>query len=121
MYVFVIGLDGTRLMPCKPRKARKLIEAHKAEIYKKQPFTIRLLYKTGCATQPVTIGIDTGSQHIGIAVISALWTSVHSWKPDAVTAETEDTAKPGIEVLNSDFIQNGHTLKHLLNVRLQVL
>ena len=35
MYVFVIGLDGTRLMPCKPRKARKLIEAHKAEIYKK--------------------------------------------------------------------------------------
>lgn len=69
MYVFVIGLDGTRLMPCKPRKARKLIEAHKAEIYKKQPFTIRLLYKTGCATQPVTIGIDTGSQHIGIGNI----------------------------------------------------
>lgn len=70
MYVFVIGLDGTRLMPCKPRKARKLIEAHKAEIYKKQPFTIRLLYKTGCASQPITLGIDTGSQHIGIAVTS---------------------------------------------------
>lgn len=68
MHVFVIGQNGTRLMPCKPQKARKLIKSKKAEVVCKLPFTIRLLYKTGSTTQPVTVGIDTGSQHIGIAV-----------------------------------------------------
>ena len=29
-----------------------------------------MLYKTGCATQPITLGVDTGSQHIGIAIVS---------------------------------------------------
>lgn len=70
MQVFVIGRNGTRLMPCKPQKARKLIEQKKAVVYRKMPYTIRLLYRTGSATQPVTVGVDTGSQHIGIAVVT---------------------------------------------------
>lgn len=68
MHVFVIGLNGTRLMPCKPQKARKLIKEKKAKVVGRLPFTIQLTYKTGSTTQPVTVGIDTGSQHIGIAV-----------------------------------------------------
>ena len=70
MNVFVIGLNGTRLMPTNPRKARKLLQNGKAEVYKKRPFTIKLLYKTGSTTQSVDIGIDTGSQHIGVAIVS---------------------------------------------------
>lgn len=70
MKVYVIGLNGTVLMPTTPRKARKLLKAKKAEVYQRYPFTIRLLYKTGCNTQHVFIGIDTGESHIGIAVIS---------------------------------------------------
>lgn len=70
MNVFVVGLNGTRLMPTNPRKARRLLQGGRAEVYKKRPFTIKLLYKTGSATQSLDIGIDTGSQHIGVAVIS---------------------------------------------------
>ena len=57
-------------MPTTPRKARILLRDGKAKVYCKVPFTIRLLYKTGTATQPVTLGIDTGESHIGIAVES---------------------------------------------------
>lgn len=70
MKVYVIGLNGIGLMPTTPGKARKLLKAGKAEVYQKHPFSIRLLYKTGCNTQPVSLGIDTGESHIGIAAVS---------------------------------------------------
>lgn len=70
MKVYVIGLNGKPLMPTTPRKARVLLRDGKAEVHCKVPFTIRLLYKTGTATQPVMLGIDTGESHIGIAVES---------------------------------------------------
>lgn len=68
--VFVIGLNGVRLMPTTPRKARKLLDDGKATVYMKRPFTIQLNYKTGTTTQQVDLGIDTGSQHIGIGIVS---------------------------------------------------
>ena len=68
--VLAIGLNGRGLMPCTPRKARILLKEKKAKVVRRTPFTIRLLYKTGCATQPITLGVDTGSQHIGIAIVS---------------------------------------------------
>ena len=68
--VLVIGMNGVGLMPTTPRKARVLLEAGKAEVYRKTPFTIKLLYKTGSATQDIVLGIDTGSQHIGVAVVT---------------------------------------------------
>ena len=70
MRVLVIGMNGVGLMPTTPRKARLLLKQHKAEVARKQPFTIRLKYKTGCATQHCDLGIDTGSQHIGVAIVS---------------------------------------------------
>lgn len=70
MKVLVIGMNGVGLMPTTPRKARLLLKQHKAEVAEKQPFTIRLKYKTGCATQHCDLGIDTGTQHIGAAVVS---------------------------------------------------
>lgn len=66
--VLVIGMNGVGLMPTTPRKARKLLEAKNAKVYRRTPFTIKLLYKTGCATQDISLGIDTGSQHIGASV-----------------------------------------------------
>lgn len=68
--VLVIGMNGVGLMPTTPRKARVLLQAGKAKVYRKTPFTIKLLYKTGSATQDITLAIDTGSQHIGVAVVT---------------------------------------------------
>lgn len=52
-------------MPCKPQKARKLLKENKADVIKYQPFTIKLKYGSAGYKQPVTLGIDTGSVHIG--------------------------------------------------------
>ena len=67
--VLVVGLTNARLMPTTPAKARRLLKEGKAEVYCRRPFTIRLLYQTGGATQPLVLGVDTGSQHIGISVV----------------------------------------------------
>ena len=68
MSVLVIGQNGRALMPTTTRKARILLKENKASVVCRHPFTIHLWYKTGCATQEGRIGIDTGSQHIGVGV-----------------------------------------------------
>lgn len=65
MFVYVINKNGQPLMPCKPQKARKLLEADKAEVVKYEPFTIKLKYGSSGYKQSVTLGVDTGSVHIG--------------------------------------------------------
>jgi len=57
-------------MPTTPRKARVLLKEGKAEVVQRNPFTIRLLYKSGNATQPVTLGIDSGYLNIGFSVVT---------------------------------------------------
>lgn len=79
MKVYVIGYNGLGLAPTTPRKARILLKSGRAEIAFRQPFTIRLLYKTGCAhPKEMVVGIDTGSQHIGVAVVNKENTQVIS-------------------------------------------
>jgi len=68
--VYVKNLRGEALMPTTPQKARKLIKENKAKIVNYTPFTIQLLYATGETTQPVSIGIDLGAKHIGVAIQS---------------------------------------------------
>ncbi len=47
-----------------------MLKQHKAKVIKKCPFTIKLLYKTKTEyTQPLILGIDTGSSKIGSAVV----------------------------------------------------
>lgn len=65
MFVYVINKNGQPLMPCKPQKARKLLNANKAEVVKYEPFTIKLKYGSTGYKQSITLGIDTGSIHIG--------------------------------------------------------
>lgn len=57
-------------MPCSNRKARLLLKEGKAKIYQYKPFTIQLTISTGESIQNVSIGVDTGAIHIGIAVAS---------------------------------------------------
>ena len=54
-------------MPCKEAKARKLLKQNKAKIYKREPFTIQLLFVCDNQTQDITLGVDAGSKHIGLS------------------------------------------------------
>ena len=67
MYVYVINKHGQPVMPCRPRMARVLLQKHKATVAKQVPFTIRLLYGSSGYKQSVSLGMDAGSRHIGIA------------------------------------------------------
>lgn len=66
--VYVLSKDGKPLMPTQRHgKVRHLLKEGKAKVVKKTPFTIQLLYDSPEYTQPVTLGVDAGSKHIGIS------------------------------------------------------
>lgn len=67
MLVYVLNKHGKPLMPCKPRKARKLLEQEKATVVKRTPFTIQLKYGSSGYTQPVSLGVDAGTKRIGLS------------------------------------------------------
>ena len=54
-------------MPCKEAKARKLLKINRAKIYKREPFTIQLLFECENETQDIALGVDAGSKHIGLS------------------------------------------------------
>lgn len=66
MHVYVINQNGHPLMPCKPAKARKLLQDGKATVTRRCPFTIRLLWDCEEHVQEVLVGIDKGSHATGI-------------------------------------------------------
>ena len=57
-------------MPCKPAKAKHLLKAGKAKVIKRIPFTIQLCFVCENKTQPIVLGIDSGSKYIGFSAIS---------------------------------------------------
>lgn len=66
--VYIISKIGKPLMPTKRHgKVRHLLETGKAKVVKRTPFTIQLLYDTRERVQPVTLGVDAGSKHIGLS------------------------------------------------------
>ncbi|HHL19300.1 MAG TPA: hypothetical protein ENJ33_06155 [Thiothrix sp.] len=71
MNVFVLNQHGEALMPCKPQKAKILLRAGKAQVIKRNPFTIQLCYGATGYKQPLILGVDTGHSTIGLSVISA--------------------------------------------------
>lgn len=66
--VYVINKHGRPLMPCSPAKARHLLDAGKAKVKKRTPFTIQLIYGSSGFTQEVILGVDAGSKTIGMSV-----------------------------------------------------
>lgn len=66
--IYVISSDGQPLMPTtRHGKVKRMLKTGLATVVKRCPFTIRLKYDTGNITQPVSLGIDAGSKHIGIS------------------------------------------------------
>ena len=66
--VYVLNQNGQPLMPTENHaKVRILLKQGKAKVIHNCPFTIQLLYKTTDYTQKVTLGVDSGSKHIGLS------------------------------------------------------
>ena len=70
MYIYVLNKHNKPLMPCNPRKARKLLEEGKATVVTRTPFTIKLKYGSYGYKQKLTLGIDSGYANIGLSVAS---------------------------------------------------
>ena len=66
-YVYVLNRHGEPMMPCSPGKARLLLKQQKACVVKRTPFTIKLLYGSAGYKQPITLGVDAGSKHVGLS------------------------------------------------------
>ena len=65
--VHVLNMRGEPLMPCSPVKARKLLQANKAVVKHREPFTIQLTVASGENRQDITLGVDLGSKHVGLS------------------------------------------------------
>ena len=65
--VYVLNRHGRPLMPCSPAKARHLLDAGKAKVRRRTPFTIQLLYGSTGYAQEVILGVDAGSKTIGLS------------------------------------------------------
>lgn len=65
--VYVLNIYGQPLMPTQRHgKVRRLLKEVRAKVIKRCSFTVRLLYKTSDTVQPVNLGVDAGSKHIGL-------------------------------------------------------
>lgn len=66
--VYVISQSGKALMPTNRHgKVRHLLREGKARVVRCEPFTIQLLYDSKEYTQPVTLGVDSGTGHVGLS------------------------------------------------------
>ena len=72
MLVYVLKQNGQPFMPTtRFGKIRRLLKTKKAKVVRKEPFTIKLLYEPETdVVQECYCGVDTGSRHIGVAVVS---------------------------------------------------
>ena len=66
--VYIISQNGQPLMPTENHaKVRILLKNKKAKVIKRCPFTIQLAYDSTNYTQDITLGVDSGSKHIGLS------------------------------------------------------
>ena len=72
MLVYLISKDGQPLMPIsRCGKVRRLLKSKRAKVIKRCPFTIKLLFEPkNDFVEECYCGVDTGSKHVGIAVVS---------------------------------------------------
>ena len=71
MLVYVLKQNGQPFMPTERfGKVRRLLKEGKAKVVRRELFTIRLLYEPETdVVQECYCGVDTGSKHIGVAVV----------------------------------------------------
>ena len=70
MLAYVLNKNGAPLMPCHPAKARTLLKQGNAKVVTRTPFTIQLLYGSSGYKQPITLGVDSGFNNIGLSAIT---------------------------------------------------
>ena len=69
--VYILDKNGKPLMPTERHgKVRRLLKENKAKVVNTLPFTVQLLYDSTEFVQPVTLGIDSGSKHLGISAVA---------------------------------------------------
>ncbi|MBF0227239.1 MAG: RRXRR domain-containing protein [Desulfobacterales bacterium] len=67
--VYVISNTDKPLMPTvRFGKVRRMLKSGRAIVISRKPFTIKLLYDTPEIVQSLTLGIDPGTNNIGVAV-----------------------------------------------------
>ncbi len=67
--IFVLSATKTPLMPTHPARARKLLTAGRAAVYRRRPFTIILNHRNTGDVQPIEVKVDPGSKTTGIALV----------------------------------------------------
>lgn len=67
--IFVLSQQGNPLMPCSPARARKLLALKKAMVYKRYPFTIKLVGLNEGNVQPLELKYDPGSKETGVGIV----------------------------------------------------
>jgi len=71
MLVYVQDQEGQPLMPTRRCGAvRRWLKGGRAVVVRREPFTIRLVGRVGGYVQPLQAGVDLGTAHVGVAVIS---------------------------------------------------
>lgn len=66
--VYVLSNTGSPLMPTERYgRVRRMLQDGFAVIVRREPFTIRLTYDTTDYTQPVALGVDAGTAHVGLS------------------------------------------------------
>ena len=71
MLVYVLKQNGQPFMPTERfGKVHRLLKEKKAKVVHREPFTIKLLYEPETdVVQECYCGVDTGSKHVGVAVV----------------------------------------------------
>ena len=82
--VMVVDKHGSDLMPTCPKRARLLLKEKRADVFCKNPFTIRILDREGGVFQPVELKLDPGSKVTGAALMVRGevrgWFAVAAWE-----------------------------------------
>ncbi len=68
-YVLVVDANKKPLIPCKPSMAHKLLNAGKAAVFRRYPFTIILKKAVTASPETLTLKLDPGSKTTGIALL----------------------------------------------------
>jgi 5-methylcytosine-specific restriction endonuclease McrA len=68
--VFVLSNTKQPLMPCHPARARELLRKGKAAVFRMQPFTIILKFRSDGDVQSTEFKVDPGSKTTGIALVA---------------------------------------------------
>ncbi len=104
--VYVLSITGKPLMPTnRCGKVKWLLRTKKAKIVQHKPFTIQLTYESTEFTQPLTLGIDVGSNNIGLSVVRSSGTPV-------LLAELETRTKQVTDLMSTRLLHRRARRRH---------